>query len=115
MITTDGILYIEPVGAPSAEPVIDDLTRRMASALFLGEPGPGYRGFHTCSCGVHSSNCNYTLPNGETTNSLCVHYLAFHREDVPQEQLDRVAALEYYEIGLPSDDDLEGLCHGVMP
>lgn len=94
MISDKGILYIEPDrSTTSAKPVIDDLTRKMAAAFRQAEKGPAYRGFHVCACGAASSNCSYTLPNGEMTNSLCVHYLAFHRKAVPDEQLEKVAQL----------------------
>jgi hypothetical protein len=33
------------------------------------------------------------LPNGWVTNALCVHYLAYHRAQVPQRELDAVAML----------------------
>lgn len=54
----------------------------------------GWMGFFTCICDVHSGAQNFLLTNGDVTNSLCVHYLAYHRDEVSQEQLDRVAQLE---------------------
>ena len=106
MISEQGILYIEPSARTSAEPVIDDLTRKMAAAYRLGTPGPGYRGVHTCACGVMSSNCDYTLPGGDQTNSLCVHYLAFHRDEVPASQLEKVRRLNSDEVE-PTEDELK--------
>lgn len=94
MKTDRGILYIEPSVATSAEPVIDELTRKMVAAYRKGQSGPRYRGFHVCACGVFSDNTDYTLPNDEQTNSLCVHYMAFHRDEVPEAQLRKVAALD---------------------
>lgn len=89
----DLILYIEPVQPRSAEPVIDELTRKMTAALRMATPGPRYRGFHVCSCGAGSSNCDYTLPGGKQTNSLAVHYLALHRDEVPEGELAKVREL----------------------
>jgi len=94
MITDRGILYVEPSAATSAEPVIDELTRKMVAAYRKGQSGTRWRGWHTCACGAHSDNTDYTLPNGEQTNSLCVHYLAFHRSEVTEAQLRKVAALD---------------------
>lgn len=93
MISEKGILYIEPSRATSGEPTIDALTRKMTAAFRLGKPGMSYRGWHQCACGAHSSNCDYSLPNGEMTNSLCVHYLAYHRSEVSELQLEKVNAL----------------------
>jgi len=50
---------------------------------------------------------NYSLPDRRTTNSLCVHYLAHHRPDVPAEQLARVASLTY-GLAEPSEEELRG-------
>jgi hypothetical protein len=33
------------------------------------------------------------LPNEEVTNNLCVHYLAYHRDEIPETQLVRVGDL----------------------
>lgn len=94
MITNEGILYIEPKGNAAIAPIIDELTCRMTAALRLGIPGVRYKGFHICACGATSDNTDYTLPNGEKTNSLCIHYLAFHRAEIPESQFKKVAALE---------------------
>jgi hypothetical protein len=94
MITNQGILYIEPSGMTSAEPVIDELTRKMAAALSNSKPSKEvWRGYHVCDCGSFSTNRDYILPNGQKTNSLCVHYLAYHREEVPKAQLEKVVML----------------------
>ena len=94
MISDKGFLYIEPSVNTSVEPVIDELTRKMTAAFRKGVAGTRYRGHHTCECGAHSDNTDYTLPNGECTNSLCVHYLAYHRAEVPEAQLRKVADLK---------------------
>ena len=103
MKSDQGILYIEPSRSAAPKPVIDDLTMLMAGALGVGikgtgtagnfRQGSGYRGVHTCSCGATSSNCEYQLPNGEVTNSLATHYLAWHRDDIAEDQLEKVRAL----------------------
>lgn len=98
------LLYIEPQSAPSAEPLIDEATRKMAAAFRAGVSGTRWRGVHTCSCGVWSSNTDYKISELQT-NSLCVHYLAFHRGEVPVDQLERVMAFEFGEAE-PSEKEL---------
>ncbi len=106
MITETGILYIEPSAKTSAEPLIDELTKKMTAALRQGQKGREYRGHHTCKCGAHSTNCDYTLPNGEQTNSLAIHYLSYHREEVPPSQLEKVNLLNYGEAE-PTVEELQ--------
>lgn len=70
----------------------------------------GWMGFHQCSCGVYSEASNYLLPSGDIVNSLCVHYLAFHREEVPQWQIDVIEKISFYETDkniYPTDNELQ--------
>ena len=102
-----GILFIRPTEPPSGEPTIDGFTRMMAHALnnveagvvegsyFYG--GSGYKGVHTCSCGARSTNQNYLLDERHITNSLAVHYLAYHRQEVPKDELIQM-------LFLPADE-----------
>ena len=53
-------------------------------------------GSHECACGAWSSNTDYFLPTEEPeqeilTNSLAIHYLALHRDEVPQDHIEVVA------------------------
>ena len=107
MISDKDLLFIEPQTPASSAPVIDLLTRRMTAAYRLAERGPQYMGWHDCICGAMSTTCDYFLSNGDKTNSLCVHYLAYHREAVPGEQLARVAKLPFGEVA-PADVELAG-------
>lgn len=118
MISNKGLLFIEPQGPASAEPVIDEPTKRMAAALndSVGgtgdtqanfRPGGGWRGWHDCVCGAASSNKNYLLSDGQVTNSLCVHYLAYHRGEVPGAELRKVRDLPGYEAE-PTRQQLRG-------
>jgi len=113
MIDNRFLLFIEPKNKPGKKPVIDNLTKKMTacfrSAVCEGCADSGIgrvgvntgkfiaglstRGFHTCSCGAASSNVDYLLPGGEITNFLCIHYLAMHREEISEEQLNRVKNL----------------------
>lgn len=124
MIDQRGLLYIEPQQPPLTEPVVDELTLKMAAALnhridtgvYQGgqfSRGGRTRGWHTCSCGACSGNVDYWLPGGEITNSLAVHYLAYHRHEVPPQQLERVRKLPCGQEP-PSDKQLMGRCIPVV-
>lgn len=103
MILPKWLLFIEPSKPASAEPVIDELTKLMTGALCRSTMGVGcsdgfnigysYRGVHTCACGAYSTACDHLLPGGEITNSLAAHYLAYHRAEIPKDQLKRVRQL----------------------
>jgi hypothetical protein len=95
-MTPSGILYITPSSNTSPHPVIDQLTRKMTAALRKGQAGRRTT-FHVCACGAHSDNTDYTLPNRRKTNSLAVHYLAFHRSEIPNAELAKVMALQLGE------------------
>ena len=95
--TSTGILMVEPSVKRATTPIIDELTRKMTAAWRQRrDDEEGYRGFHTCACGAVSDNKDHWV-GGLLTNSLCLHYLAFHRDDIPQEELDKVRALDYGE------------------
>jgi len=100
------MLYIEPRNRGTQAPVIDRVTRGMTAAFRKAKRlQPGWWGFHTCRCGASSDNYDYELPNGAMTNSLCVHYLAFHRRSVPWLQLLEIKRFEFGEAE-PTDSEL---------
>ena len=105
MITDSGMLYMEPRQAPAIKPIIDSRTRKMTAAFRQASEGDHWMGWHTCSCGAESSSCDFILPNKEETNSLCVHYLAWHRDEVSALQLQKVEALDCGEV-YPNLDEL---------
>jgi hypothetical protein len=88
------LLFIQPRLSPTDEPLIDDLTLRMTSALRRAST-PDYRfcGVHVCLCGARSDSANRVLPSKAVTNTLCVHYLAYHRAEVPVAELNAVGLL----------------------
>lgn len=68
-----------------------------------------YMGYHQCSCGSKSECCNFLLQTGDIVNSLCIHYLAFHRDEVTQEQLNKIEGwrlIKEDDICYPTDDEL---------
>lgn len=103
------LLFIEPQNPKSEAPVLDELTKKMTAAFKDYKTGSGYQGqfmkgvesmgWQDCVCGARSTNVDYLLPSHFITNYLCVHYLAWHRSEVPQSELDKVASLpnEYAE------------------
>lgn len=108
MISDQGLLYIEPGQAASPAPVIDEITRRMCAAFREARHSEyAYAGVHECVCGAHSTSCDYRLPGGDLTNSLCVHYVAHHRAEVPPDQLARIRGLPVGEAE-PDEEELQG-------
>lgn len=106
MISETLLLYIEPTRAASPVPLVDELTRRMTAAFRLAKPFKEWLGVHECVCGASSDNRDYQLPNGQVTNSLCVHYLAYHRQEVPAEQLAKLANLLQWGEAEPNPAEL---------
>ena len=51
------------------------------------EPGITTMGVHQCVCGEKSSSFDVLLPNGYITNTLAEHYLLWHRDEIPLEQI----------------------------
>src|SRR5262245_66240633 len=102
-----GLLFIEPSQAASPSPVIDEITRRMCAAFRKARHSGHWCGVHECMCGEQSTACDYRLPNGDLTNSLCVHYLAHHRSEVPPEQLARISAFRFGKAK-PKEQELQG-------
>lgn len=123
MVNPELLLFIEPEKPPSKEPLIDELTRKMTASFRKSQkgsindyskPGKGYNfiidggwfGPHRCSCGVISGGRDYLLLNGEMTNENCIHYLAYHRNEILNEQIDRVSILDDGEES-PSVEELK--------
>lgn len=104
---TNNLLFIEPSDNRTMEPIMDSLTRKMTASLRKSDAGievdgvwtdkkdgGGYFGYHKDACGCISDSSNHRLSNGRITNNLCVHYVAFHRWEIPLAQLEEIASLE---------------------
>jgi len=102
-----GLLYIEPKKEPLTKPLIDAYTRKMTAAFRQAKVNyeRSCFGFHSCECRVESEPHTYELGNGLVTNSLCIHYLAFHREEVPDYDLKNVESLKFGEEE-PNEEEL---------
>lgn len=66
-----------------------------------------FGGVHRCCCGAISSSWDHFLPDGTTTNSLCVHYVAHHRSWVPENELAFIDGFKWGEAD-PNEDELKG-------
>lgn len=111
------LLFIEPeLKDKSAEPIDDEWTELMQKALNQSTPGgSGYsevncsgafhvgnefwfRGSHTNCDGVRSDCKDFLLQNGLITNSLCVHYLRYFRNNIGNNDWDKLRDLKEYYI-----------------
>lgn len=111
------LLYIEPKAEQkSIEPINDKITKTVEFSLKNAKKGVSnysnineeerfiiglnddgepvhYYGFHVTDCGEWSSNVDYLLGNGMITNSLCVFYLQYYREVIPESEMQKVMKL----------------------
>lgn len=99
MMSSPKLLFIVPKEAASPLPVIDHLTRKVCAAFRQARVSDyAYGGVHLCICGANSSSSDYWLPNGDLTNSLCVHYVAYHRSEVSGQEVARIEAFTFGEV-----------------
>lgn len=92
MIISDDehILFIEPKQKAAEVPVKDDLSRKMREAMDAArESDYASLGIHLCKCGAASDCIEWILPTGQITNSLAVHYLEYHRDEIPESELEK--------------------------
>lgn len=104
------LLYIEPkADQKSNEPTIDEISKTVERCLEISKKGVSdysdtesdgefqidnaFRGCHTTNCGERSDNHDYLLGNGMITNSLCVFYLQYYREAIPESEMNKVLEL----------------------
>ena len=83
------LMMIEPQKYP-VEEINDTLTEIAQEVLSSAKKDRTFRGSHGCICKVRSDNAEHILPSGRITNSLLVHYVQNHREEVPQKELDKL-------------------------
>ncbi len=102
------LLYIEPTLDKSTNPIDDELTQTMRRLLFecttVGAynkerqtftVGVMYKGVHYCICGDTSTCMDYLFKNNDqikcyATNSLCIHYLQYHRNEISKDEMKKV-------------------------
>lgn len=54
------------------------------------DEGVGFMGIHMCICGAKSTSNDYLIFGRYVTNSLCVHYLRYHRSECTEADLKTV-------------------------
>lgn len=105
------LLYNNPENKPSEKSTIDiytlvlalNMAKFKAKGVVIGnsfEEGYSTKGFHFCTgdeCDARSACYDILLPNGFATNTLALHYVMYHRAEVPQEDLDKIK-----KMGWPS-------------
>lgn len=89
----DYLMMIEPK-RDSTPPIDDDISALAQKVWSLARKGHSYRGVHTCFCGMRSDNYQWILPGGIITNSLLVHYVVYHRSEVPQSEIDKLRKVQ---------------------
>jgi len=91
MINTSNkyLLQIEPKNKKSIHPSNDSVTRKMERLLESAKKGKAYKGTHKCVCGIRSTSYDLFI-RGYITNSLAVHYLRWHRNEVPRLEIEKV-------------------------
>jgi len=84
------LMFIEPKD-PIEEPINDEVTKQTINLMEKCEPSEySYRGFHLCSCGERSGTRDLFTPKGRKTNSLLVHYVKYHRNEIPPNEVKKL-------------------------
>ena len=94
MISNDDkhLMMIEPQ-KPCEMPINDEITKMAKEIMTRAKTGElQYKGVHFCKCGQVSDNNDYILPSGRITNSLILHYIEFHRSEVPESEIVKLRA-----------------------
>jgi hypothetical protein len=115
--TKNILLYIEPKSAPSAIPMTDELTLKLSYQMMNSKqtgvvnakgtfiPGIKTMGVHKCTsktCNNESLSYDILLPCGLATNTLALHYLMYHRNEVSPGDLKKISEM-YCEPGWTVD------------
>lgn len=112
------LLYIEPSGNKEP-PVIDKFSVKIFNGMspihfeikkeYMGTIGNMHRkpvftpgiytmGHHECVCGATSTGYDILLDDGKSqiiTNMLALHYLVYHRSEVPESELTKIGNLNF--------------------
>lgn len=85
------VLFIEPRKNAAKVPVQDELTTDMREAMeHAARSEYVFFGHHRCICSAASDPYDWFLNTGHKTNSLAVHYLEYHRAEVPRGEMKKV-------------------------
>lgn len=117
----NALLYIHPAKEGADEPIIDNLTKKILWAVrnqiaqgVLFENGKfvidlSTKGHHHCTgcnkkCPMSRAQ-DILLPNKIVTNTLAVHYVAQHRDELTKEELAQIESIEVDDATLNSLSD----------
>lgn len=90
IILDDGyFMMIEPK-QDCQEPIYDDITSSAELLEKVLVQKNSYRGWHKANCGRQSDNHDWICPNGMITNSLMLHYITYHRNEVPESEIKKL-------------------------
>lgn len=109
------LLYIEPIGEPSENPIYDELFENLQKLLdnsnfgcfwymeknpanFDFRLGGSFRGFHITKCGKCSSK-DYLIGEQLVTNSLAPYYVSHYRSEIPKTEWNKLKNL-FLEHGI---------------
>lgn len=104
------LLFIEPLNRRASSPILDDLTykilylRRNHTEKGIVVPDGKFvpdiytMGVHHCTgCReeqVHSHSYDILLSSGHSTNTLAAHYVAYHRDEIPQSEIEKIKSID---------------------
>ena len=100
------LLMIEPK-LDAEDAINDELTEqtKLLARTMLRSPWC-YAGMHTCKCGATSTNFDVFLPDKTLTNSLMVHYVSCHRDEIPASEMVKLKQ-KIANIGTPVPKETE--------
>lgn len=88
------LLDIRPQRRGREQGVRDRLVWKLEMALSRARPAARQTGgYRRCACGEVARPTALVLPGGLHTNELALHYLEFHRSEVPEAELEKLRAL----------------------
>lgn len=119
--TKNSLLYVHPTQEGSEEPKLDNLTKKILWATrnklgkgVLFESGKfeldmSTKGTHHCTgCNKkcpESKAYDILIPGEIITNTLAVHYVAFHRDELSESEIAKVESIQVDEETLQSEAD----------
>jgi len=94
MIDPNGFLMIEPRERPRGL-LLDSMARKVTALLRGAQADRFFMGYHECICGARSDSYDWHVTiaaRKRRTNSLAIHYVACHRNEIAPEQLREIEA-----------------------
>jgi hypothetical protein len=88
------LMMIEPSLTHDIQGAVNDEWTMVADmVLKASKPSKmSYKGIHRAACGACSDNRDWITPMGRTTHLLLVHYISFHREEIPSIEFSKLEA-----------------------